>query len=303
MYLAHKDFGEPAISPISPKKELGAYEAMWLEQGATFKTIADKFAADPSAMPSDFVSPSAAEAAGAEAFDRLFKAGVSRFGVRINHAGDYPRKLRDAKHPIELLYYQGAWELTETRCIAIVGSREASDEGKKRAQQLARDLSARKRADGKDDFTIVSGLAMGIDTAAHTAAIEYGARTIAVIGTPLGQYYPKENRSLQDQIARDFLLISQVPVLRYARQAPPQNRLFFPERNATMSALTEGTIIVEAGETSGSLTQAKAAFYQGRKLFILDSCFQRNDITWPARFEAQGAVRVRSMDDIWDALG
>ena len=302
MYLAHQDFGDPAIAPISPKKELGAYEAMWLEQGATFKTIADKFAADPTAMPSDFVAPSTTAATAEEVFAKLFKDGVKRFGVRINHAGDYPKKLRDAKHPIEVLYYQGAWELTETRCIAIVGSREASDEGKKRARQLARDLSAKKRDDGKDDFTIVSGLAAGIDTAAHTAAIEFGARTIAVIGTPLGQYYPKENRALQDQIAKDFLLISQVPVLRYAKQAPPQNRLFFPERNATMSALTEATIIVEAGETSGSLTQAKAAFYQGRKLFILDSCFQRTDITWPARFEAQGAIRVRSMDDIWSAL-
>lgn len=302
MYLAHKDFGDPAIAPISPKNELGAYEAMWLEQGATFKTIADKFAADPTAMPSDFVAPSTTATTAEEVFAKLFRDGVKRFGVRINHAGDYPKKLRDAKHPIEVLYYQGAWELTETRCIAIVGSREASDEGKKRARQLARDLSAKKRDDGKDDFTIVSGLAAGIDTAAHTAAIEFGARTIAVIGTPLGQYYPKENRALQDQIAKEFLLISQVPVLRYAKQAPPQNRLFFPERNATMSALTEATIIVEAGETSGSLTQAKAAFYQGRKLFILESCFQRNDITWPARFEAQGAIRVRSMDDIWSAL-
>jgi DNA processing protein len=70
-----------------------------------------------------------------------------------------------------------------------------------------------------------------------------------------------------------------------------------------MSALTEGTIIVEAGETSGTLTQARAALHQGRKLFILDSCFQRADITWPARFEAQGAIRVRNAEDIWAALG
>jgi DNA processing protein len=83
----------------------------------------------------------------------------------------------------------------------------------------------------------------------------------------------------------------------------PQNRFFFPERNVTMSALTEATIIVEAGETSGTLTQARAALYQGRKLFILNSCFEREDLTWPARFEAQGAVRVREPDDIWKALG
>jgi DNA processing protein len=118
----------------------------------------------------------------------------------------------------------------------------------------------------------------------------------------LGSYYPPENRQLQDRIARDFLLISQVPVLRYKRQAIPQNRLFFPERNVTMSALTEATVIVEAGETSGTLTQARAALHQGRKLFILDSCFRRPDLTWPARFEQRGAIRVRYIDDIGSAL-
>ena len=115
--------------------------------------------------------------------------------------------------------------------------------------------------------------------------------------------YPKENSELQDQIASEFVVISQVPILRYERQNPPQNRLFFPERNVTMSALTDATIIVEAGETSGTLIQARAALHQNRKLFILDSCFLRNDLTWPARFEKQGAIRVRTPDDIWKNLG
>jgi DNA processing protein len=301
MYLARKeDFG-PAADPISPRRELGAYEALWLEHGATFKTIADKFMADPSALPSDFVEPSRADACAHEVFSAINKAGIKHFGVRVHHAGDYPLKLRDAKNPVELLYFQGAWELSETRCIAIVGSRKATDEGKRRAQQLVRDLVARRRSDGKDDYTIVSGLAAGIDRIAHDTAIANGGRTIAVIGTPLGNYYPKENRELQDRIASDFLVISQVPFLRYAGQAVPQNRLFFPERNVTMSALTEATIIVEASDTSGTLTQARAALHQGRKLFILESCF-RKDLKWPSAYEAKGAIRVRSMDDIWDNL-
>ncbi|RAZ71743.1 DNA-processing protein DprA [Mesorhizobium atlanticum] len=301
MHLARKEEVGPAASPISPRLELGAYEALWLQKGATFKTIAEKFSKDPSALPSDFVSPSEANECARQVLAETVRKGVTRFGVRIHHAGDYPQKLRDAKHPIELLYFQGIWELTETRCIAIVGAREATDEGKQRAKQLARDLTARKRADRKDDFTIVSGLAAGIDRVAHETAIANGGRTIAVIGTPLGSYYPKENRDLQDRIAKEFLLISQVPFLRYAAQAVPQNRLFFPERNVTMSALTEATIIVEASDTSGTLTQARAALYQKRKLFILDSCF-RKDLKWPHTFEAQGAVRVRSMDDIWAHL-
>jgi DNA processing protein len=286
----------PAPSAISPRLEIGAYEALWLEQGATFKTLADRFAADPSALPSDFVSPAIAKDAADQVFAAMKAAGVHQFGVRINHAGDYPPKLRDARHPVEMLYYRGAWELTEARSIAVVGSRKATPEGRQRAAQLARELVKR-------DITVVSGLAEGIDTAAHTAALAASGRTIAVIGTPLNTAYPSANRELQETIARDHLVISQVPVLRYGRQAPPQNRLFFPERNVTMSALTEGTIIVEAGETSGTLTQARAAVHQGRKLFILDSCFQRTDITWPQRFIKDGAIRVRTMDDIWAALG
>jgi DNA processing protein len=287
----------PEVAAISPRREMGAYEALWLEKGASFKTIAEKFAADPKALPSDFVPPGRTDECATEVLRTLKAQGVHRFGVRVNHAGDYPARLRDARHPVELLYYQGAWELSETRSVAVVGTRKPTADGIERAQRLARELVNRK-------FTVVSGLATGIDTAAHTAAIETkSGATIAVIGTPLGSYYPRENRNLQDQIARDFLLVSQVPVLRYRRVPVPQNRFFFPERNITMSALTEATIIVEAGETSGTLIQARAALYQRRKLFILNSCFEREDLMWPARFEAQGAIRVREADDIWKALG
>ncbi|MDO8876241.1 MAG: DNA-processing protein DprA [Pseudolabrys sp.] len=286
----------PAISPVSPRRELGAYEALWLEQGATFKTIAERFASDPTAVPSDFVSAAVADAHASEVLTKLKKAGVSRFGTRLNMTGNYPAKLRDARHPVEMLYFQGAWELSENRCVSVVGSRTASEEGRRRAAQIARALVAR-------NFTVVSGLATGIDAAAHAAAIEAGGTTIAVIGTPIGTYYPKENEALQRLIAEKHLLISQVPVLRYASQHVPQNKLFFPERNVTMSALTEGTIIVEASDTSGTLTQARAALQQHRKLFILDSCFKRDDISWPATFEKRGAIRVREMADIFDALG
>src|SRR5690606_19870525 len=139
----------PALSPISPRRELGAYEALWLEQGTTFKTLAEKFAHDPEALPSDFVPAARAEQCAAEVFARLKALGVDRFGVRIHHAGDYPERLRDARHPVELLYYRGAWELAETRSVAIVGSRKASEAGVRRAGQLARDLVRR-------GFTVVS---------------------------------------------------------------------------------------------------------------------------------------------------
>lgn len=287
--------GDIGLSAISPMRELGAYETLWTRQGMSWKRLADMFREDPDALPSDFVTPSEAYATAKRVFSMLRERGVNQFGVRIHHAGEYPRKLRDAKNPVEMLYYQGTWELSEMRGLCIVGSRKASEEGQRRAARLARELVRR-------DYAVVSGLANGIDSAAHRAALEEGGTTIGVIGTPLGEYYPKENRSLQDHIAKDHLLISQVPVVRYAEEPFRNRRQYFPERNATMSALTEGTIIVEAAETSGTLTQARAAMHQGRKLFILDNCFKRTDISWPAKYEKQGAIRVRAPDDIWNAL-
>jgi len=289
--LAQKEDGL-AYAPISPRLEMGAYESLWLERGATFKKIADRFSADPDALPSDFVEPARAEECAQTVLEKLKDANIDRFGIRIHHAGEYPMKLRDAKYPVELLYYRGIWELSEIPSIAIVGSRKPSKDGIKRANRLARELVKR-------DYAVVSGLATGIDTAAHTGALEEGGQTIAVVGTPLGEIYPKENIDLQEHIAENFLLISQVPVLRYQTQDYRRNRTFFPERNATMSALTQATIIVEAGNTSGTLTQARAALFQNRKLFILNSCFERPGLTWPARFEERGAIRVREPEDIW----
>jgi DNA processing protein len=285
--LEETDFESRAISPL---RELGAYEALWDKPDTTFKTLSEKFAARPHAVPSDFVPPGKAREYADFVQRRFREAEVTRFGVRVHGAGEYPQKLRDAAHPIELLYYQGWWDLAESRSVAVVGTRKPTLDGEARTRQLVRKLV-------KDGFTIVSGLATGIDTVAHTTAIEEGGRTVAVIGTPLSHSYPKDNAELQRRIASEFLLISQVPVRRYERQDYRLNRLFFPERNITMSALTEATIIVEAGETSGTLIQARAALYQGRKLFILDSCF-RKALSWTKKYAEKGAIRVMDYDDI-----
>ncbi len=288
LLLQSSDFASQAISPL---RELGAYEALWNEPKATFKTLSEKFAAQPGAVPSDFVSAGTAIEYAGFVQKRFREAEIDRFGVRVHGAGDYPEKLRDAAHPVELLYYQGWWDLADSRSVAVVGARRPTREGVARTRRLVRELV-------KDDFTIVSGLAAGVDTAAHETAIEAGGRTIAVIGTPLSHAYPRDNAALQRRIASEFLVISQVPVCRYEAQDFRMNRLFFPERNVTMSALTESTIIVEAGETSGTLIQARAALHQGRKLFILDSCFRNKKLSWPQRFADQGAIRVVDYDDI-----
>jgi DNA processing protein len=279
-------------TPISPSIEMGAYEALWLEMGTWFKNLAEKFRAHPGALPSDILAnPELAMESSRRARDLFSKAGIDRFGVRINGAGEYPLKLRDADYPIELLYFQGLWDVVETRCVAVVGTRHPTREGILRAQSIVKSLA-------QDKFTIVSGLASGVDTVAHVSAIENNAPTVAVIGTPLSQCYPKENKQLQEYIANNHLLISQVPVCRYAEQDFRANRFFFPERNITMSALTEATVIVEASDTSGTLIQARGAIKQGRKLFIMESCFNKAELKWPARFEQQGAIRIKDYDDM-----
>jgi DNA processing protein len=285
----------PARS-ISPVVELGAYETLWLQPGASFKKIADKFRAQPDALPSDLVDAEEALGAGERVLSILKDAGIGRFGVRVHRAGDYPMKLRDAMHPVELLYFLGFWDLVDTNCVAVVGTRQPSEEGSRRARKLVRELV-------KADWTIVSGLAAGIDTEAHTTALQHAGRTIAVIGTPINQVYPKQNQVLQARIARDMLVVSQIPILRYAGDSLKVKRTYFPERNITMSALTQATIIVEAGETSGTLTQARAALHQNRKLFILDSCFRNPKLTWPEHFRARGAIRVTDFSQILESLG
>jgi DNA processing protein len=280
---------------IEPLREMAAYEALWKDNPYSFKKIAEIFARNPGSMPSDLVSDQSVSIFRNFIKENVLKNLTTSINVLINYTYDYPQKLRDAEDPVEFLYYQGDLSLLKTRMVSIVGARKASAEGIKRAQQLARDLV-------RDNITIASGLAEGIDTAAHTAAIEFGGKTIAVIGTPLDEAYPKFNKSLQEKIAKEHLLISQVPFWRYKQQNFKMNRWFFPERNKTMSALSEATIIVEASDTSGTLIQAKAALQQGRKLFILNSCFENPNINWPKRFEDK-AIRVRGYEDIKNGLG
>ena len=291
--LEELPFGQPDFESraISPLKELGAYEALWDQKGTSFKKIAEMHRARPGSVPSDFVPESRAYEFADRVRDLLAKAKIDEFGVRVHGAGEYPQRLRDAAHPVELLYFRGWWDLIATRSVAVVGTRNPSKEGVARARRLVKGLVA-------DKFTIVSGLASGIDTIAHTTAIEFGGWTIGVIGTPISEVYPKENAELQARIANEYLLISQIPVWRYSQQGPRGNRLFFPARNVTMSALTEATIIVEAGETSGTLIQAHAALEQGRKLFILDSCFRNSNLTWPEKLAKKGAIRVTEYEDI-----
>ncbi len=172
---------------------------------------------------------------------------------------------------------------------SIVGSREASPTGLQQAARLARELAVRR-------VVIVSGLARGIDTAAHKGAIGARGRTIAVLGTPLDRAYPVENRGLQDLLMREHLVISQ-----YAPGSPIQ-RANFPRRNRTMALLSHATVIVEAGETSGSLSQGWEALRLGRPLFIMRSVAENKALRWPRQMLAYGAQILAETEEILDIL-
>lgn len=195
----------------------------------------------------------------------------------------------EAKNAPARLYVAGdASLLSRGPRVSIVGSRKASAEGLARARALARALVAR-------DMIVVSGLAAGIDTAAHTAAIEAGGRTIAVLGTPLDQAYPKENAELQARIAREHLVVSQ---FASGAAVTPKN---FPIRNRTMALLTDATVIVEAGEKSGTLHQGWEALRLGRKLFLMESVANDQSLSWPREMIAYGA-EILARENLEDTL-
>ncbi len=188
------------------------------------------------------------------------------------------------------LYLAGDRELLRVvPRVAIVGTRAASPEGLKRASKLARELAAQ-------GVVVVSGLAKGIDTAAHRSAIEAEGRTVAVLGTPLDQTYPKENAELQGLIMEKHLAVSQFP------SGHPSGRSNFPRRNRTMALLTDATVIVEANDASGTLSQGWEALRLGRRLFVMRAVAENGRLSWPRDMLKYGAEILAKTDSLLDGL-
>lgn len=194
----------------------------------------------------------------------------------------------ELKHAPKQLFAAGdVTMLRHAARVSIVGSRDASDEGLRRARRLSTLLSQRQ-------VVIVSGLAKGIDTAAHTGALEAGGRTVAVIGTPLDKFYPRENTQLQERLMHEHLVLSQFPL------GMRTQKYHFPERNRTMALISDATVIIEAGNTSGSLSQGWEALRLGRPLFIAKSIVDDPSLKWPADMLQYGAFILS--DDTLDEL-
>ncbi|MFB0691942.1 DNA-processing protein DprA [Agrobacterium pusense] len=188
------------------------------------------------------------------------------------------------------VHYSGEIRYLASKVVSIVGTRDISKEGILRANRLSRELS-------EHNVVVMSGLAKGVDATAHSAAIQSGGKTAAVIGTPLDRAYPAENATLQMEIYRHHLLLSPFAV---GEQVYRSN---FPARNRVMALLSDATVIVEASDTSGTLHQAAECQRSGRWLFIMKSVADDPKLTWPKKFLNHPKTLVlESTKDILEAL-
>lgn len=189
---------------------------------------------------------------------------------------EYPRNLRLVYDRPLVLWVRGQLEAGDERSVAVVGTRRASRAGIERAKEISRQLVAA-------DYVVVSGLATGIDTAAHAGTLEAGGRTIAVIGTGLRHAYPKQSASLQRRLGSESAVLSQ-----FEPDQEPR-KWTFPMRNAVMSGLARATVVVEATYTSGARMQARLALEHGRPVVLMDSLMEHE---WAQQYAQRPGVHV-----------
>jgi DNA processing protein len=183
------------------------------------------------------------------------------------------------------IWYAGTLDLVRRPAIAVIGTRNVSDIGRKRASKFARELV-------QAGVVVVSGLAAGVDAQALSSAVDSGGKVIAVIGTPIDKAYPAANSALQEEIYRRHLLISQFEI---GERTFPSS---FPARNRTMAAISDASVIIEASETSGTLHQAAECVRLGRWLGITKGVAEDPRLEWPSRFRSyEKCVVLESTSD------
>lgn len=202
---------------------------------------------------------------------------------------DYPQELAQIPDPPLLLYIRGRRELLKRPGLAIVGARNATSQGKANASAFAANLS-------RAGVCIVSGLALGIDAAAHEGALQGTGSTVAVVGTGADLFYPTRNRALAQRIARDGCMVSE-----FALGTPP-NPGNFPRRNRIISGLSAGVLVVEAAEKSGSLITARVAGEQGREIFAMPGSIHAPLAKGCHKLIRDGARLVDTVNDILESL-
>jgi len=257
-----------------------------------FGTACAVLEASPAALAAADLSPAHCDAIGHA------DAGVRREIAALESAastfvawpdGGYPARLREIDDPPPALAIRGGFGPEDEVAVAVVGTRRASDYGRRVAGEIAGGLAAA-------GVTVVSGLAAGIDAAAHRAALAAGGRTIAVLGTGIDVVYPRWHGGLADAIVKDGALLSEFPC-----GAPPL-QFHFPRRNRLISGLTLGTVVVEAAEQSGSLITARFAMEQRREVFAVPGPATAANQRGPHRLIQQGATLVTCAEDVLGEL-
>ena len=220
-----------------------------------------------------------------EAEAEIGKAAASGIRIITPLDDEYPEALKTIHDPPLALYVQGRFLPQDAKALAIVGSRSTSHYGISAADRLAYQL-------GQVGFTVVSGLARGTDTAAHSGALKSSGRTIAVLGGAIDCLYPPENEVLAGKIAKQGAVISEYPMGRQA------DRMTFPYRNRIISGLSMGVLLIESAVKGGSMHTADAAMEQGRTVFALPGRIDSPGARGPHRLIKNGAKLVESLDDI-----
>ncbi len=201
----------------------------------------------------------------------------------------YPRRLTMIPDPLPLLYITGRLEKVGDHALAIVGSRRATSEGRAFTEELSRDLALL-------GFTIVSGMARGIDKAAHRGALQISGRTVAVLGCGIDRTYPPEHESLRKAIEEHGAVISEFP------PGTPPHAHHFPRRNRIISGLSLGVIVTEAALQSGSLITAKLALEQNREVFAVPGSVKTEGHRGPHSLLKQGAKLIEHCQDVLEEL-
>ncbi len=262
---------------------------------ARFGLPAQVFAAPRPALAA-VVEAELAQAIATRAYDQALVARTARWLKEENHhlltLADpaYPRRLLEIPDPPPLLYAKGSLHLLERPALAIVGSRNATAQGRKDAMAFAQALSAA-------GWCIVSGLALGIDAAAHEGGLAGAGSSIAVVGTGLDIVYPAANRALAHRLAGEGLLLSEFAL------GTPARAQHFPRRNRLISGLAQGVLVVEAALRSGSLITARLAAEQGREVFAMPGSIHSPLSKGCHRLIKEGAKLVESAADILEELG
>ncbi|MBI2348911.1 MAG: DNA-protecting protein DprA [Deltaproteobacteria bacterium] len=269
---------------------------------ASFKRLAEHFG-----DPTKAFSASPGELAEVPGLDRDAAHGLASFsdwaevrkelkralatGARLVPFGasDYPARLRTIADPPPVLYVRGEMREEDSKAVAIVGSRSASNYGIRITQELGRGLASL-------GFTIISGMARGIDGAAHEAALAAGGRTLAVLGCGVDVVYPPEHERLYENICRNGAIVSELPI------GTPPFSFNFPGRNRLISGLALGVVVVEATEKSGSLITAGLALEQGREVFAVPGEAGASRSRGTHRLIRQGAKLVEGVKDVVEEI-